>query len=106
VNIPLAQIALLAPAGNGQFSVFLTNGDRVTGSLVSKMMNFETKFGTLTVAAADISRLRSSIPSATVPATVSRKIRRAKGTSIRVPNVPAYDPPARTLGGFRKLRPK
>jgi hypothetical protein len=60
VTIPLTQIAHLAPAGNGQFAAYLKNGDRVTGSLVSNTMRFETKFGTLSVAATDIARLRSS----------------------------------------------
>jgi hypothetical protein len=60
VTIPLVQIAQIAPAGKGQFAAYLTNGDRVSGSLVSNAMKFETKFGTLSVAAADIARLRSS----------------------------------------------
>ena len=38
VTVPLEQISRIARAGNGQFSAFLKNGDRVTGVLVSKVL--------------------------------------------------------------------
>ena len=72
VSIPLAQIARLDSAGNGQCSVFLKNGDRVSGILVSNVLSFETEFGTMTVPTADLVRLSSATPTAkrsTVPAT-------------------------------------
>ena len=60
VTIPLAQITRLEPAGNGQYSAFLKNGDRVTGQLVSKVLSFETQFGSLMVPTPDLVRLSSA----------------------------------------------
>ena len=70
VTIPLAQITRLEPAGNGQFSAFLKNGDRVTGTLVSKVLSFETQFGTMTVPTPDLVRLSSSAPGERSPPAV------------------------------------
>ena len=60
VTIPLAQITRLEPAGNGQYSAFLKNGDRVTGVLVSKVLSFKTQFGSLMVPTPDLVRLSSA----------------------------------------------
>jgi hypothetical protein len=103
VTIPLTQIAHIAPAGNGQFAAYLKNGDRVTGSLVSNTMNFETKFGTLSVAATDIARLRSATAAmqpvaAANPAGVRRPSRGfGKSGRVRLTS-PAELPPGSTRG--------
>jgi len=110
VVIPLAQIAHIAPAGNGQFSAYLKNGDRVTGSLVSNTMTFETKFGPLSIAAADIARLRSSNaavaprPVAGTP-TPSRPV--GVGTSSGVPVGPPGPPrtSSRARRFFDRVKP-
>jgi hypothetical protein len=111
VTIPLAQIAHIAPAGKGQFAAYLKNGDRVSGSLVSNSMKFETRFGTLSVAAADIARLRSSGAGAAQPVTgaVSRSsnIRPGDRTSNRTLIGPTpVPPPTRFFPSFRRPRPK
>ena len=63
VAIPLAQITRLEPSANGQYSAFLKNGDRVSGVLVSKVLSFETQFGSLTVPTLDLVRLSSATAS-------------------------------------------
>jgi hypothetical protein len=67
ITIPLTQIAHIVPAGNGQFAAYLKTGDRVTGALVSPSLQFETQFGMLKVAAADMVRLLSSSAAVRVP---------------------------------------
>lgn len=96
VTIPLTQIAHIAPAKDGQFAAYLKNGDRVTGTLVSRTMRFETKFGTLSVAATHIARLRSSNPATVQPVSTtsrgpsSRPTRRRPGAAgrIRIDSIP------------------
>ena len=84
VTIPLAQITSLEPTGNGQFSAFLKNGDRVTGVLVSTVLSFETDFGTMTVPTPDLVRLSSATAVAkNSPASVRTSTKQPSKTTAR-----------------------
>lgn len=60
VDIPLSQIARLAPGKDGQLSAHLKNGDRVSGIALSKELQYETRYGVLTIQCRDIARLDSA----------------------------------------------
>ncbi|MFQ5734066.1 MAG: hypothetical protein ACE5KM_19175, partial [Planctomycetaceae bacterium] len=62
VTIPLTQIVRLEPAANAEFAAHLKNGDRVTGRLTSKILEFETQFGTLRIPSGDLLRLSTPSP--------------------------------------------
>lgn len=67
VTIPRDQIDRIEPAANGEFSIHLKNGDRVTGGLVSARLPFDTSFGTLDVPCKTVVRLASATPPARKP---------------------------------------
>ena len=89
VTIPRDEIARI-DTNAGEIRVYLKNGDRVSGTWVSKSMRFETQFGALTLPASSLVRLiagestqplRSGRTSYVTPVrtkTVKRPVRRVK----------------------------
>lgn len=60
VDIPLEQVARLAPTKDGRLTAHFMNGDRVSGVAMAQTFKYETSYGVLTIRCSDIERMDSS----------------------------------------------
>lgn len=95
-TIPLAQVQSIVAKSGGLVCVHLTNGDRLTGSLVSKSIPYNTRFGSLNVpssALVSLQRGGTSVAGNSGRAVRDKNVRPAGNT---VPPTSDLPPPAAT----------